>query len=251
MFNLFKRKKKTITNSETLELQDDIKTEIVSPDSINSSRLEDENLPNFNNLNNIIGGIYWYQKNYYLAMKITVFLAVSLCVSIGFIIVLILTKPSPVYFAATSDLRIAKLVPLTEPVMTEQALLNWSSDIVTSAVSLDFLEWRKKLQDIRPNFSESAFESFVGSLKTSGILDLVRNKRLNVSAVLTQAPVITKTGVLNGSMSWQIEFPLILSYESSAGVETTQKLVAQILVSRASTITTPRGIAIQQIVLRR
>jgi len=42
-----------------------------------------------------------------------------------------------------------------------------------------------------------------------------------------------------------------VSYESSQGVESTQQLTATVLVARASTVTTPRGVVIQQIVLKR
>ena len=44
---------------------------------------------------------------------------------------------------------------------------------------------------------------------------------------------------------------LIVSYESSQGVESTQRLIATVLVCRASTATTPRGVVIQQVVLKR
>ena len=40
-------------------------------------------------------------------------------------------------------------------------------------------------------------------------------------------------------------------YESSQGVESTQKLLATVLVCRASTAKTPRGVVIQQVVLKR
>ncbi len=200
---------------------------------------------------NPLGGIAWYEKNYYMAMKLAVFLAFSLIASIGFSVFLYMTRPTPIYYAVTPDLRVAKLVPLTQPVMTEQGLLNWTSQIVTSSISLDFVDWREKLQSIRPNFASDAFSSFTKSMKDAGILDLIQSKRLNLSSVVQQAPVITNSGIINGSMSWKIEFPVLLSYESSQGVELTQELLAEVLVSRASTVTTPQGVVIKQMILKR
>ena len=44
---------------------------------------------------------------------------------------------------------------------------------------------------------------------------------------------------------------MLFRSESSQGVESTQKLLATVLVRRASTAKTPRGVVIQQVVLKR
>ena len=64
-------------------------------------------------------------------------------------------------------------------------------------------------------------------------------------------PVIVASGQIDGRASWKVEFPLLISYESSQGVENTQKLLATVLVRRASTVATPRGVVIEQIILKR
>ena len=125
------------------------------------------------------------------------------------------------------------------------------TETISNAVSLDFLEWREKLSKTRENFEEAAYKSFLASLKSSGILDMIQEKRLCVSAVVTRAPVITASGLVGGTATWKVEFPIIISYESSQGVESTQRLMATVLVARASTVLTPRGVVIQQVVLKR
>ena len=163
----------------------------------------------------------------------------------------VVNRPTPRYFAATPDLRLAPLIPLDKPVLTQQGLLNWVTETISNAVSLDFLEWREKLTRSREHFEEEAFKSFVASLNSSGVLDMIRDKRLSVSAAVTRAPVIIASGLVGGKATWKIEFPLVVSYESSQGVESTQNLMATVLVCRASTVTSPRGVVIQQVVLKR
>lgn len=199
----------------------------------------------------IIGGINWYKKQYYMAMKLVLYLGASLGVSLCIIGVLLLNRPSPIYYAATPDLRLAPLIPLDRPVLTQQGLLNWVAETVTNAVSLDFLEWREKLSKVREHFDSVAFKSFMQALESSGMLAMVKEKRLSISAVVTEAPVIVTSGLINGKATWKIEFPMVISYESSQGVETTQNLIASVLVRRASTIATLRGVVIQQIILKR
>ncbi|MDR2819010.1 MAG: DotI/IcmL family type IV secretion protein [Desulfovibrio sp.] len=199
----------------------------------------------------IIGGIGWYNAQYRRAMKLALGLVLALLAAVAVIAFLILTRPTPRYFAATQDLRLAPLIPLDKPVLTQQGLLNWVSETITNAVSLDFLEWRAKLTRVRENFEDEAFKSFVASLQSSGVLPMIQEKRLSVSAVVTRAPVIIASGLVGGKATWKIEFPIVVSYESSQGVESTQHLMATVLACRAPTVTTPRGVVIQQVVLKR
>lgn len=199
----------------------------------------------------VVGGLYWYRTQFRRSMKLNIGLLVALCIALTIIAFLVLNRPTPRYFAATPDLRLAPLISLDKPVLTEQGLLNWTADTITGAMSLNFLEWREKLSALRSNFDDVAFKSFLDSLKSSGTLDMIRDKRLSVSASITKAPVIITSGLIGGKATWRIEFPMLVSYESSQGVESTQHLIATVLVSRASTATTPRGVVIQQIVLKR
>ena len=203
------------------------------------------------NAETIIGGLGWYRSQYQRAMKLAVGLVLLLLVCVALVVLLVLRQPTPRYFAATPDLRLAPLIPLDKPVLTQQGLLNWVAETISSAVSLDFLEWREKLSTVRENFDDAAFKSFLASLGSSGVLDMIKEKRLSVSAVVTRAPVISASGLVGGKMTWKVEFPLIVSYESSQGVESTQRLMATVLVARASTVTTPKGVVIQQVVLKR
>ena len=199
----------------------------------------------------VFGGLGWYRTQFRRAMKLALGLVVALIVSIVGNALLLMNQPGPRYFAATPDLRLAPLIPLDQPVLTQEGLLTWASNTITGAMSLNFLEWREKLEAIRPNFDDAAYKSFLASLKDSGVLDMIREKRLSASAITTRAPVIIASGLVGGKATWRIEFPLIVSYESSQGVESTQRLVATVLVRRASTVKTPRGVVIQQAVLKR
>lgn len=199
----------------------------------------------------VIGGLDWYRTQFRRSMKLALALTVALSISLIVAAILLLNQPKPRYFAATPDLRLAPMVPLDQPLLTQDGLLTWASNAITGAMSLNFLEWREKLESIRPHFEDEAFKSFLASLQSSGILDMIRDKRLSASAVATRAPVIIASGLVGGKATWRIEFPLIVSYESSQGVENTQKLLATVLVCRASTARTPRGVVIQQVVLKR
>lgn len=199
----------------------------------------------------VIGGLGWYRTQFYRVMRLALGLLAALCLSLVLIAIQLLNQPKPQYFAATPDLRLAPMIPLDQPVLTQQGLLNWASDTITGAMSLDFLGWREKLEALRPHFDPEAYKSFLASLQNSGVLDMIRDKRLSASAIATQSPVIIASGLVGGKATWRIQFPLIVSYESSQGIESTQRLIATVLVRRASTAKTLRGVVMQQIVLKR
>ena len=199
----------------------------------------------------VLSGLNWYRTQFHRVVKLTLGLSLALCIGLAVIALLILNRPKPQFFAATPDLRLAPMIPLDQPLLTQEGLLTWASNAITGAMSLNFLEWREKLETLRPHFDDAAYKSFLTSLQSSGVLDMIRDKRLSASAVATRAPVIIASGLIGGKVTWRIEFPIVVSYESSQGVESTQKLLATVLVCRASTAKTPRGVVIQQVVLKR
>lgn len=239
---LFNNKTKNKTVEALTQTQDSSKT--VEAENVNEVHVSSP-------AETVFGGLGWYRTQFRRAMKLALGLVVTQGISLAVIALLLMNQPGPRYFAATPDLRLAPLIPLDQPVLTQEGLLTWASDTITGAMSLNFLEWREKLESLRGNFDDDAYKSFLSSLKDSGILDMIREKRLSASAITTRAPVIIASGLVGGTATWRIEFPLIVSYESSQGVESTQRLVGTVLVRRASTVKTPRGVAIQQIVLKR
>ena len=232
--SIFKKRKDVPKPQEPEQVVKELHTEPPAPDSAA-----------------VIGGLDWYRTQFRRSMELSLCLVAALCLSLSVSALLLLNQPKPHYFAATPDLRLAPMIPLDQPLLTQEGLLTWASNAITGAMSLNFLEWREKLESIRPHFEDEAFKSFLASLQSSGVLDMIQDKRLSASAVATRAPVIIASGLVGGKATWKIEFPLIVSYESSQGVESTQKLLATVLVRRASTAKTPRGVVIQQVVLRR
>ena len=159
----------------------------------------------------VIGGLDWYRMQFRRSMKLALALTVALSISLIVAAILLLNQPKPRYFAATPDLRLAPMIPLDQPLLTQEGLLTWASNAITGAMSLNFLEWREKLETIRPHFDDAAYKSFLASLQSSGVLDMIQEKRLSASAVATRAPVIIASGLVGGRATWKIEFPLIVS----------------------------------------
>jgi intracellular multiplication protein IcmL len=193
-------------------------------------------------------------RNLYLRQNPRLFnvvsvLAVCLLLMVGLFFYLALSQPEPKYFAVTPDLRLLELTPLNEPYISAPTLIDWTSQTVTSALSLDFLHWRRKLMAVKENFSENGFNSFVNSLKNGGHIKKIESDRLNLSCALTGAPVIVNTKMIGSRLTWKLELPVLVSYQSSNGVVASQNLIALVTVQRADTTQKIKGVEIKQIVL--
>ncbi|MDR3358274.1 MAG: hypothetical protein LBN96_05395 [Desulfovibrio sp.] len=82
-----------------------------------------EAIPPAYNAEAVIGGLSWYRLQYQRSMKLATGLVLALVAAVAVIALLVLTRPTPRYFAATPDLRLAPLIPLDKPVLTQQGLL--------------------------------------------------------------------------------------------------------------------------------
>jgi intracellular multiplication protein IcmL len=155
------------------------------------------------------------------------------------------------YFGITPDLRVVELAPLDEPAIRPQALLNWTAEVVTGAMSLDFLHWRRQLNDGRGDFDPEGVASFVKSLGDGGHISRIESQRLSLSAVPDGAPVVVKQGVEGGRMTWKVEMPVVVSYQTSSGVAAVQRLLAEVSVGWVDPSVNPKGVAVRQLILAR
>jgi intracellular multiplication protein IcmL len=191
----------------------------------------------------------WYVGQNERLFKVILLVCTICLLCLAFIFYLYFTWPKPTYFAVTEDLRIMEMPPLSEPLIESHTLTNWVGDVVVRALSLNFLNWRRTLTDLRAEFDPAGFESFLESLKSGGHLEKIEKERLSLSIQISGAPVVTSNEVKAGVMAWKLEMPLVLSYESSTGVVASQKLLAEVVVQRTKTSLNPRGVVIRQIVL--
>ena len=70
----------------------------------------------------VIGGLDWYRTQFRRSMKLALALTVALSISMIVAALLLLNQPKPRYFAATPDLRLAPMVPLDQPLLTQEGL---------------------------------------------------------------------------------------------------------------------------------
>jgi intracellular multiplication protein IcmL len=156
--------------------------------------------------------------------------------------------PEPKYFATSINGRITRLFPLNEPNQSDSAVLQWANQAAIAAFTYNFVNYRDELQSSSGFFTADGWQQFLTALQQSNNLDAVKAKKLIVSAVATRAPIILQKGLLNGKYSWRVQMPLLVTYQSASEFSQ-QNNVVTMLITRVSTLNSPRGIGISQFVV--
>lgn len=180
-------------------------------------------------------------------------IALLLSIIINFVlasllIYLLTHPPEPKYFATSINGRITPLFPLDLPNQSDSAVLQWANQAAIAAFTYNFVNYREELQASSGFFTADGWTQFLNALQQSNNLDAVKAKKLIVSAVATRAPIILQKGLLNGAYSWRVQMPILVTYQSASEFSQ-QNNVVTMLITRVSTLNSPRGIGIAQFVV--
>lgn len=156
--------------------------------------------------------------------------------------------PDRQYFASDNG-RIFPLIPMSQPYRKAADVIQFAKDTMNHSFSMDFLNWRQQLEDARPSYTKDGFKSFIASLQASGVLDTVRDRRMNMS-VTAGTGVLTKEGVEDATYVWYVEVPIELKLAGQTSGLPAQRFLATVRVERVSTLDSIEGIGVGQLVTK-
>lgn len=185
----------------------------------------------------------FYRNNYRRLFRLLMVMVIGNLILIAILIYLITHIPQPRTFASTSDGGQSVIYPLDQPVLSQQALLEWANQAAISIYNLDYLNYEKQLANAAHYFTPRGWRLFQNNFNS--VVEAVVNQKLRVGAVAVGAPVIIEQGPLLGNYSWRIRMPLLVTYESATETKY-QRLMVDMVIMRVSTLITPKGIAIAQ-----
>lgn len=185
------------------------------------------------------------------AQKTGLVLALANVLCFAALCVTLLTRPEPVYFGMSQEMKLLPMTPLSAPIMNEASLKNWVAQAVTLSFNLDYVHWKRQLNEVRRFFTRQAFVRFATSLDKEGHLDLIRQQRALMHAVVQGTPVMTRSGVVQGTLLWEFEIPLLVTYETSAGRISNNAVTVVCQVQRVPATDYPQGVALTSLVTTR
>ncbi|AAO91125.1 type IVB secretion system apparatus protein IcmL.1 [Coxiella burnetii] len=185
----------------------------------------------------------FYRDNYRRAIIVLLFALIINCGLAFMIFYKWMYPPQPEYFATTADGRIIMLHPLSDPVLPDDFVLQWSTDAVRKAFSLDYEHWREQLQEASNNFTPDGWKWFLNSLKSTNNLKTLVDLKMVSNATVTGAPTVVRKEVVGGHFAWNIKMPLLVTY-TSEGHTINMPMEVTLIVVRMPTQDYPQRIAI-------
>jgi hypothetical protein len=157
------------------------------------------------------------------------------------------TRPKDKVLAMTPDLKVFELTTKDVVSNNDSAIRGFATKVVRDTLSLDFKRWKEQLSDVKKFYNPNAFKKMVASLKASGNLQSIVERKLVSSVTIDGAPIIKNEGVLRGKKAWNIEVPFILTYEGSSSEANVQYLNAKVLLMEEDLSDHKEGVAVHKI----
>lgn len=155
--------------------------------------------------------------------------------------------PAPQYFATSINGRITELIPLDEPNQSDASIRQWANQAAIAANTYNYVNYRDELQAASGYFTGEGWQQFIKALEESNNLDAVKAKKMIVSSVATRTPVILQKGLLNGVYSWRVQMQILVTFQSPSEFAQQNNTIT-LLITRISTLNSPKGIGIAQFI---
>jgi len=188
----------------------------------------------------------YYRDGYRLALRVSVvqsFIIIGLIAAMFFVIKV--HQPENRYFATTEDGRLIPMVSLTQPNLSNPALMSWVAQAATETMTFGFADYRRRLQESSRNFTRKGWESFTSALQAGRIIESIEANAQVITAAPRGAPVLQQEGEVNGQYQWVVQIPMVLSYQAGSKTRTDNWIVTLVVV-RVPRLESPNGVGIAQ-----
>ena len=191
----------------------------------------------------------FYRDNYRRVMKLLLVMSLVMVVLVLTMAYLFTHRPDPKYFATTQSGRVLQLVPLSNPMLSTEALLSWASQVAMGTYTYNFANYRQKIQMQEGNFTSDAWQQFLTLLKDTGNIEAIDKRKLNLSAVVSGQPIVVFTGIWEGRFIWKVQVPLLVTYVGASGPPFQKQYMVMMTIVRVPTVQNINGVAVAQFIV--
>lgn len=153
------------------------------------------------------------------------------------------------YFA-TDNGRLVRLAPTSQPGWSQNEVMAFGSETLTSAFNLDFVHYRSQISSLSPRFSDGGFNGYVNALQTSNILDAIKKERMNLTGTVGAGVLVRQGRLSNGTWFWTFQYPVSLRLVGQTTSRPEQTFTFEITLQRVDPRLKPAGIEIRQMISR-
>ncbi len=149
------------------------------------------------------------------------------------------------FYASTQDGQLLPLQESNSPNLTDAAVLSWVNRVVPQIYTLNFLNYQQTLMQQEQYFTIAGWGSFLRSFAPT--ISQIQKGQYDVHAAPSDVPMVTEKGVFQGRQMWQVQIPLLVSYQHGTD-EAIQNVVWTLLLQQQDNTKSPQLLAITQVV---
>jgi len=193
----------------------------------------------------LLGQTLMYKLSWPRLLSSNLVLSVGVTLSVGLNFAQFLHREPPQYFATTADGRIIALVPMNQPMVSTDKVLEFSQNCLTSSFTLDFVDdnLRKKLQSIRDCYTDDGYNALMAAFDSSGFIKKIRDRRYVSSATSGGAGVIASVDPNSPrGYKWVVQQPISITLQNQTEKKS-YTFVIETDIQRIPTVDNPRAIA--------
>jgi intracellular multiplication protein IcmL len=163
----------------------------------------------------LLGERYSNDRLHFIS-RVILLLTVALCISVIGNLAMFPNPPRYRYVPVSTSGFVLPQVPMTQANHDDGYVVEWTIDAVTRLYSFDFLNYRAQLQDAQKNLTAEGWKTFQAAWQESNNFAAVEGNKFVLTAVPTGAGVITDQGEEDGVYTWQVKFPMLVTYRTAA-----------------------------------
>lgn len=196
----------------------------------------------------LLGDLYANARIHFIVRILTGTIVATAILLIG-VYALLGRAPQYRYILTDTTGIVIPMVPLTQANLSDDEVIDWTIDAVTRLYTFDYLNYRLQFQDAKKNLTIGGWETFEQSMEASGNFNSVKGYQYVTTAAPTGPGRVTKTGeislpvapgffspVMESRLAWKVEFPMVISYRSSAVGQDGKPLISEQNLNMAVTI---------------
>lgn len=101
---------------------------------------------------------------------------------------------------------------LENPNRTPQQIVDWGTDVIDRALTIDPLTIDGEQKKLSANFIPFAMEEYKKYLETTGIVGTLKSNNMVMRAISSEGGLVTRQGAIAGSYHWLVKIPVMVSF---------------------------------------
>lgn len=168
----------------------------------------------------------------------------------GFMFGTQLLRPSYIYLARRIGSPIGsekRLIELNLPILTKEAILQWSMSTVTEVLTFNFANYNQRISMFHSRFHPEGWRAFAKALYEAKIIDSFKSNQLVATAAPQGSAILESEGENEETFEyeWKVKVPIIRKFVTNNDRSEIRKQDVYLTIVRVPLTDSPAGMAIK------